>query len=67
MVAALFAVAVIWSRIAMQAHHLSDVVASVVLAVPLAIFSKKVLLQPLESHFDNLEHRATGTAQGTTL
>jgi membrane-associated phospholipid phosphatase len=44
-----------WSRIAMQAHHLSDVVASVVLAIPLAVLSKKVLLQPLESHFVGLE------------
>jgi membrane-associated phospholipid phosphatase len=66
-VATLFALAVIWSRIAVQAHHLSDVVASVVLAVPLAIFSKKVLLQPLEHHFENLERGTTGAAQGTTL
>jgi membrane-associated phospholipid phosphatase len=53
--AALFTLAVMWSRIAMQAHHLSDVVASVVLAIPLAVLSKKVLLQPLESHFVSLE------------
>jgi membrane-associated phospholipid phosphatase len=53
--AALFALAVIWSRIALQAHHLSDVVASVVLAIPLAMFSKKVLLPRLEFHFGSLE------------
>jgi membrane-associated phospholipid phosphatase len=54
-VAALFALAVMWSRVALQAHHLSDVVASVVLAIPLAMLSKKVLLQSLEFHFGNLE------------
>jgi membrane-associated phospholipid phosphatase len=53
--AALFALAVMWSRIALQAHHFSDVVASVVLAIPLAMLSKKVLLQPLEFHFGSLE------------
>jgi membrane-associated phospholipid phosphatase len=53
--AAVYALAVMWSRIALQAHHLSDVVASVVLAIPLAMLSKKVLLQRLESHFGSLE------------
>jgi undecaprenyl-diphosphatase len=54
-VAAVFALAVMWARIAVQAHHLSDVVASVVLAIPLAIFSKKMLLQSLESYFVSQE------------
>jgi membrane-associated phospholipid phosphatase len=53
--AAIFALAVMWSRIALQAHHLSDVVASAVLAVPLAMLSRKVLLQRLESGFVHLE------------
>ncbi|HXB60207.1 MAG TPA: phosphatase PAP2 family protein [Candidatus Acidoferrales bacterium] len=53
--AALFTLAVMWSRVAVQAHHLSDVVASVVLAIPLAMFSKKVLLPPLEAYFAKLE------------
>jgi membrane-associated phospholipid phosphatase len=35
-----YALAVMWSRIALDCHHLSDVVASVVLAVPLAVLSK---------------------------
>jgi len=54
-VAAVFAVAVMWSRIALQAHHLSDVVASIVLAIPLAMLSKKVLLPSMEFQFGNLD------------
>ena len=46
--AIMFALAVMWSRIALQAHHLSDVVASIVLAIPLAILLKKTLLPFLE-------------------
>lgn len=53
-VATLYAILVMWSRIALQCHHLSDVVASIVLSVPLAIMSKKVLLPPIESQFANL-------------
>jgi membrane-associated phospholipid phosphatase len=56
-VAAVYALAVMWSRIALQAHHLSDVVASTVLAVPLAIMLKRVLLPSVEFQFGNL-HRA---------
>jgi membrane-associated phospholipid phosphatase len=58
-VAALFALGVIWSRIAVQAHHLSDVAASVVLAIPLAVFCKKALLQPLEVYLVNQEKQGT--------
>lgn len=54
---AVYAVVVMWSRVALQAHHLSDVLASVVLAVPLAIGLKKILLPFLEFHFGNV-HRA---------
>jgi membrane-associated phospholipid phosphatase len=42
-----------WSRIALQCHHLSDVVASVALAVPLAVLFKKILLPSLEFQFVN--------------
>lgn len=42
-----------WLRIALQEHHLSDVLASVVLAIPLAIRLKKILLPFLEFHFGN--------------
>lgn len=47
-VTALYALLVMWSRIALQCHHLSDVVASAVLAIPLAMLSKKLLLPFLE-------------------
>ncbi|MGA2247646.1 MAG: phosphatase PAP2 family protein [Verrucomicrobiota bacterium] len=52
-VAAAYALAVMWSRIALQCHHLSDVVASVALAVPLAVLFKKILLPSLEFQFVN--------------
>ena len=50
-VATLYALLVMWSRIALQCHHLSDVVASAVLAIPLAIVSKRILLPYLETRF----------------
>ena len=56
-VAAVYALAVMWSRLALQCHHLSDVVASTVLAIPLAVMLKKVLLPSVEFQFSNL-HRA---------
>jgi len=49
----IYAVAVMWSRIALQWHHLSDVLASAVLAVPLAVLMKKALLPSVEFQFDN--------------
>jgi membrane-associated phospholipid phosphatase len=52
---ALFALAVSWSRVAFQSHHFSDVVASVVLAVPLAVTLKKALLPYLEVRFAKFE------------
>ena len=55
--AAVYALAVMWSRIALQCHHLSDVMASCALAIPMAILLKPVLLPPLEHQFGNL-HRA---------
>lgn len=56
-VAAGYALAVMWSRLALQCHHLSDVVASTVLSIPLALLLKPLLLPTLEFHFGNL-HRA---------
>jgi membrane-associated phospholipid phosphatase len=56
-VAAVYALAVMWSRIALQAHHLSDVLSSAVLAIPLAMIFKHVLLTSVEFQFGNL-HRA---------
>jgi membrane-associated phospholipid phosphatase len=53
-VAALFALAVMWSRIALQAHHLSDVVASAVLAIPLAVLLHKKLYPSVELQFKNM-------------
>jgi membrane-associated phospholipid phosphatase len=46
---------VAWSRVAFGSHHLSDVLASVVLAVPLAVISKKTLLPYLELQFAKLD------------
>jgi len=54
LVAMVYALAVMWSRIALQCHHLTDVVASTMLAIPLAILMKKVLLPPVEFQFARL-------------
>jgi membrane-associated phospholipid phosphatase len=59
-VAAVYALAVMWSRIALECHHLSDVIASTVLAIPLAIMLKKTLAPFVEAQFDNW-HRARQT------
>jgi membrane-associated phospholipid phosphatase len=61
--AAVYALAVMWSRVALQAHHLSDVVASVVLAIPLAVLAEKILLPSVEFQFGNL-HRAWKRGDG---
>jgi len=53
-VAAVYALAVMWSRIALECHHLSDVVASTALAIPLAILAKRTLLRSVEFQFGNL-------------
>lgn len=55
-VAWVYALAVMWSRLAQQWHHLSDVVASTVLAIPLALLLRKYLLPSVEFQFDRL-HR----------
>jgi membrane-associated phospholipid phosphatase len=56
-VAAIYALLVMWSRIALQCHHLSDVVASTMLAIPLAVLSQKILLPFLEFQFSRLGRR----------
>ncbi|MDR3460310.1 MAG: phosphatase PAP2 family protein [Verrucomicrobiae bacterium] len=49
----LYALAVMWSRIALQWHHFSDVLASAVVAIPLAVLLKKALLPSVEFQFNN--------------
>ncbi len=56
-VAMLYAVVVMWSRVAQQYHHLSDVLASTLLSIVLALWAKKYLLTSIEFQFGNL-HRA---------
>lgn len=55
-VVAVYALAVMWSRIALQAHHLSDVLASTVLGIAMAVILKPILLTSMEFQFNNL-HR----------
>jgi membrane-associated phospholipid phosphatase len=52
-----WALAVMWSRLALQCHHLSDVLASMLLAIALAVWLKRWLLSSVEFQFGNL-HRA---------
>ncbi len=56
-VAVIYAGAVMWSRLALECHHLSDVLASAVLSIALAVWVKPLLLPSLEFQFGNL-HRA---------
>lgn len=53
-VVGLYALAVMWSRIALQCHHLTDVVASAAVAIPLAMLCRALLLPPLETQFAKL-------------
>jgi len=48
MVAILYALAVMWSRIALQCHHLTDVVASTFVSIPIALWAKYVLYPAFE-------------------
>lgn len=50
-VAGVYALIVMWSRIALECHHFSDIVASTVLAIPLAMLSKKLLWPVVEHEF----------------
>ena len=52
-VVALWALAVMWSRVALEWHHLSDVLASALVSIPLAWLLKNVLLTSVEFQFDN--------------
>jgi membrane-associated phospholipid phosphatase len=54
MVAAVYAVAVMWSRIAQESHHLSDVIASTVLAIPVAVLMNRHFASANELYFDKL-------------
>jgi membrane-associated phospholipid phosphatase len=56
-VAMLYALLVMWARIALQCHHLSDVVASTVLSIPLAVLCKNILLPIIESQCGSLRLR----------
>jgi membrane-associated phospholipid phosphatase len=56
-VAWFYAFAVMWSRVALQWHHLSDVLASAVLAWPLAWALKKHLAPTIEWHCENFSRR----------
>jgi membrane-associated phospholipid phosphatase len=53
-IATVYALLVMWSRIALQCHHLSDVIASAVLSIPLAILCKRLLLPTIEWQFGRL-------------
>ena len=57
-VATLYALLVMWSRIALQCHHLSDVVGSIILSIPLAIMSKKLLLPAIENQFGRIDRQS---------
>jgi membrane-associated phospholipid phosphatase len=52
--ATIYALAVMWSRIALQCHHLSDVLASTVLGITMAVLLKPVLLTSIEFQFGNI-------------
>ncbi len=57
MLCAIYALAVMWSRIALQCHHLSDVLASTVLGITMAC-----LLKPAAPHLGGISNSATSTA-----
>ena len=56
-VAAVYALAVMWSRLALQCHHLSDVVASTAISIPLVVWLKPLLLPSVEFQFGNLHQK----------
>jgi membrane-associated phospholipid phosphatase len=45
---------VMWSRIALQCHHLSDELASTVLGIAMAVLLKPILLTSIEFQFGNI-------------
>ncbi len=56
-VAIIYAVAIMWSRIALNCHHLSDVVASVVLSIAVAHWLKKHFAPRNDKFFARLLNR----------
>jgi undecaprenyl-diphosphatase len=52
--ATIYALAVMWSRIALQCHHLSDVLTSTVLGITMAVLLKPLLLTSVEFQFGNI-------------
>jgi undecaprenyl-diphosphatase len=56
-VASIYAVAVMWSRIALDCHHLSDVVASAVLSIAIAQWLKNSFAPRNEKFFRRLTSR----------
>ena len=56
--AAIYALAVMWSRIALNCHHLSDVVASTVLSIWFAVLFRKYFAPLNEKLFRRLAGRA---------
>jgi len=63
-VAAVYALAVMWSRIAQGSHHLSDVAASIVIAIPIAVLMKRYFASANQMYFEKMGDRK---AAGTTL
>ncbi len=55
MLCAVYALAVMWSRLALQCHHLSDVLASTVLGLTMACLLKPLLLNSVEFQFGNFD------------
>ena len=55
--AVIYALAVMWSRIALRCHHLSDVVASAILSIVVALWLKKYFAPRCESFFTRLAAR----------
>jgi membrane-associated phospholipid phosphatase len=58
-VAAIYALAVMWSRIAQESHHLSDVTASIVFSIPIAVLMKKYFAPSNEIFFEKLADKKT--------
>jgi len=56
-VATVYAVAVMWSRIAQQCHHLSDVTASIVLSVPIAVWMNRKFARTNANFFQKLSQK----------
>jgi membrane-associated phospholipid phosphatase len=58
-VAAVYALGVVWSRVAQGSHHLSDVVASIVIAIPIAVLMNTYFAPANEMFFEKLGDKTT--------